>query len=546
MKITASRNKFIFQCSYDEREHPKKYGFRWNSTARQWETSDMAMVIRAVEKGGITTDIDIAKIQSQQTEIVAKSTAVSADIDVPSPDGLSFRPFQQAGISYAAEHTNTLIADEMGLGKTIQAIGIINVKPEIHKILIVCPASLKLNWQRECEKWLTRSLSIGIAGADFPNADIVIINYDMLKKHSVAIRAVVWDLLVCDESHYLKSYTAQRTKEVIGNKKKGITPIIARQKIFLTGTPILNRPIELWTTVSALCPEIFSNWQRYVTRYCAGEQTKFGWDVSGASNLDELQEKLRASIMVRRLKADVLIELPAKQRQVIEIPANGAKKAIDAENAAWQAQQDMLLRLKAAVKTAKAGTEEEYREAVRNLRDGTRLAFGEIAKLRHATAMTKLPSVIAHIQDCLESSDKIIVMAHHHDIIDEIQKEFMDISVVLTGKTTIEDRQAAIDKFQTDKNCRLFIGSIKAAGVGITLTAAAHVIFAELDWTPANISQAEDRCHRIGQTESVLIQHLVLEGSLDAKMAKMLVEKQEIISDILDSEDVIVPEIKDK
>jgi hypothetical protein len=159
--------------------------------------------------------------------------------------------------------------------------------------------------------------------------------------------------------------------------------------------------------------------------------------------------------------------------------------------------------------------------------------FAEMSKVRHATAVAKLPQVIEYLHTALDDSeDKIVVMAHHHDVVNAIAREFGDLAVVLTGETN--DRQTPVDRFQNDPGCRLFIGSIRAAGVGITLTAASHVVFAELDWTPGNISQAEDRCHRIGQRESVLVQHLVLDGSLDARMAKVVVDKQEVIDQALD------------
>jgi hypothetical protein len=163
--------------------------------------------------------------------------------------------------------------------------------------------------------------------------------------------------------------------------------------------------------------------------------------------------------------------------------------------------------------------------------------FNEISRLRHDTAVAKVPAVIAHLEDAIgEGEHKVVLFAHHHDVVNEVREHFGDRCVVLTGETPMADRQAAVDRFQADSNCSLFIGSITAAGVGITLTAASHVVFAELDWVPGNMSQAEDRCHRIGQTDSVLIQHLVLEGSLDAVMARTLVEKQDVIDLALDVE----------
>jgi len=426
----------------------------------------------------------------------------------------------------------------MGLGKTIQALGVINADAEIKSILVVCPAGLRLNWKREAEKWLVRPLSVGIVDGGVPDTDMVIVNYELLKKYRDTLRARPWDLLVADEIHYAKSPKAQRTIELLGGKNgksEMIAPIPAKRRLYLTGTPILNRPIELWPLVKSL--GLFTSWYQYATRYCAGQQTRWGWDVSGASNLEELQDRLRSSIFVRRVKADVLQELPAKRRQIIELPANGAEKVVKTEAQAWAARQERIAELRAAVEVAKASeSESDYKAAVEKLADGMRVAFSEMAQLRHDTARAKVPYVVEHVKDAVEASGRVVVFAHHKDVVAEIVAGLAEAeiaSVVVTGDMSGAERQASVDAFQAGK-VAAFIGTIMAAGVGITLTAAAHVVFAELDWVPGNISQAEDRCHRIGQRESVLIQHLVLEGSLDAEIACRIVAKQEIIDRALD------------
>jgi SWI/SNF-related matrix-associated actin-dependent regulator 1 of chromatin subfamily A len=469
------------------------------------------------------------------------SKATDADLDIPSPEGLSYMPFQRAGIAYAMGRKGVLIGDEMGLGKTIQAIGVINSDENIQKVLVVCPASLRLNWKRELERWLVRPLRVGIAqGKDWPlNVDIVVVNYDVLKNFKKKLYGDEWDLLVVDECHYLKNPKAQRTVSVFGKWNKDpdkVKPAIeAKRRVFLTGTPIVNRPIELWPLLQSLDPDgLGSNWRWYVTRYCDGHQTKWGWDVSGASRLDELQDRLRTTLMVRRLKSQVLQELPAKRRQVLELPANGADKVVKAEQEAWAEVEERLEELRAAVELAKADDDEEkYKRAVEELAQGERVAFTEMARLRHETALAKVPAVLEQLQDL---EHKVVVFGHHKDVIDAIMAEIGDRAVKLTGETPMEERQEAVDRFQTDSNVQFFVGNIQAAGVGITLTAASHVVFAELDWVPGNMSQAEDRCHRIGQQDSVFVQHLVLEGSLDATMAKTLIAKQSVIDKALDEE----------
>lgn len=422
-------------------------------------------------------------------------------------------------------------------------MGLINADESIKKVLIICPASIKLNWKREAEKWLVRKFKIEVAISNqlYPEAEITIINYDIIKKFKDKIKSVEYDLLVLDECQKLKNGKAQRTQLVLGKKEKKDgkwgwkhKPIEAKRILALTGTPILNRPVELWTIINALNPAMFSNFFQYAKRYCSAYRSPYGWDFSGASNLDELQEKLRTSVMVRRLKKEVLTELPLKRRQVIEISPNGCASIIQKEKQAWQEHQEQLEKLRTEVELSKASeNEDDYKKAVTALKDGARVAFTEMARIRHETALAKVPFVIKHIEDVIEN-EKVVVFAHHKDVIAKIYEAFRDIAVVLTGETKNEDRQVAVDRFQNDPNIKLFIGSTIAAGVGLTLTASSHVIFAELDWVPANVTQAEDRTHRISQKNSVLVQHLVLEGSLDATMAQTIVAKQNVIEQALD------------
>lgn len=396
--------------------------------------------------------------------------------------------------------------------------------PEIRSVLILCPASLRLNWYREAKRWLVRPLSVGIALDVFPRTNVVITNYDRLQKHRASLRARRWDLLIADECHYLKSLDAIRTREVFGcranpeKRRERVDPIPAQRRLYLTGTPILNRPQELWPILRSLGWD----WATFHLRYCGARQTRFGWDLSGATNLGELQERLRSTIMVRRLKADVLTDLPPKRRQVIEISANGASRQVEAE-------LNMLRRVK--------GDDEDWAEAVLRLQQRDFAAFGELAKLRHETALAKVPAVVEHVVECAEASSKLILFGHHKDALRQVREGLTKAglkSVVLTGDMEQQERQRSVDSFQNDRSVQVFMGTIGAAGVGLTLTASSHVVFSELDWVPGNMCQAEDRAHRIGQRDSVLVQHLVFEGSLDAAIAQTLVRKQEIIEAALD------------
>lgn len=491
---------------------------------------------------------------ARRAETRAASAATSADFDVPTPEGLALLPYQRAGVRYAIEHPRVLIADEMGLGKTVQAIGLLNSDKSLHRVVIVCPASLRLNWQRELERWLTRQASIHLLGSngkdtwverDGSELSVVVCNYDILHKHADALSATPIDCLVVDEAHYVKNSRTRRFAAVEPIAKA------ARRLLLLTGTPIPNRPVELLALIELLGPDVLervggSRW-RYLRRYCDARQIHIGhgrmaWNFSGASHLPELHGILRETCMVRRRKADVLTELPPKRRQIIELPANGARAAIDAEAEAMAAQANHLTTLAAAVELAKAsGSRDEYTAAVAALNDATRTAFTEISHLRRETALAKVPAVISIIEDSLGNGNsqdgepqKVVVFAHHHEVIDAIADHFGPRAVRLDGRMNATARQASVDRFQTDPTCQLFVGSITAAGVGITLTASSHVIFAELDWVPGNVTQAEDRCHRIGQHASVLVQHIVLDGSIDAHLAKTLIAKQAVLDAALD------------
>jgi len=548
MALTHVDGKFLWAGSFEERFIPKEARFRWDphgtdcGKPKTWWTDDPDKALRLIDYADPETQAILEGKEAEHKQAIEASKATAADIDIPSPEGLEYMPFQKAGIAFAAGREHVLIGDEMGLGKTIQAIGLINLDPTIQRVLVVCPASLRLNWQRELRKWLVNYMTVGIADtkSGWPTgADIVVINYDILEKYHERLRQQEWDMLIVDEAHYLKNPKTVRTTQVLGkwhrDPAKVIEPIPARRKVFLTGTPIVNRPIELWPILRSA--EVFKNWKFYVERYCAGMQTRYGWDVKGASNLSELQEKLRSTFMVRRLKKDVLVDLPSKRRQVIELPANGCSGVIAEEKATWERQREIVEELQYAVELAKASDDpQDYENAVKALRVGITTAFNDMAKASYNVAMAKLPYVIEHLKEAIDSSNKVVVFTQHHDVTDALMKEFGAQAVRLDGRDKMEDRQASVDRFQNDPDCHLFVGSIGAAGVGITLTASSHVVFAELDWVPGNLSQAEDRCHRIGQAESVLVQHIVLEESLDATIAQRVVEKQEVIDKALDKD----------
>jgi len=529
MKLIIEGNKYILLTEYSERAIPKGAGFRWNPTDKVWWTADLDKAIAVAGMADLSPAVERAlgkAVEAQKASLTA-SSAQTADIDVPSPDGLDYLPFQRAGIAYAMDRKAVLIADEMGLGKTIEAIGIINAVPAIRSALVVCPASLKTNWLREMERWLTRPMTVEVANGETPQADVVITNYEQL--HKLPLAPV--DLLIVDEAHYLKNPKAKRTKLVSKFAK------LADWRVLMTGSPILNRPIELHSLLDILDPGAWPFWP-FAQTYCNAFKSRWGWDFSGASNLGDLQRKLRSTLMVRRLKADVLTELPAKRRQIVPLSAKAYSAVLKAEAKAQSRIDADIEALELARDLAEAVDDKvAYDEAVRNLSARNTIAFTEMSMVRHESALAKAPAVADHVEVLLESVDKLIVMAHHHDVVDLLVERLADYGVVsLTGRDNQASRQDAVDRFQSDPETRVFVGSIQAAGVGLTLTSASLVVFAELDWVPGNMSQAEDRVHRIGQTDSVLIQHVVIDGSIDATMAHTLVSKQAVIDGALDDD----------
>ena len=535
---------FIWEGTYEDRMLPKQAKFRWDPDHKRWWTSDATCAV-LLEQFADTKARNLLKKFKQTLE---DSRATDADIDIPSNEGLKYMAFQKGGINYALQREGTLIGDEMGLGKTIQAIGLINGLPSLKKILVICPASLKQNWVNELNKWLVHPYSVvaqGVKGKKeryFLEADIIVINYEVLKKYHDEIHSTNWDLLIVDECHYLKNNQAQRTQEVVGCKPwdpdhEDFKPTLqAKRRVFLTGTPILNRPIELWPVINYLDPEGWRSFWFFVKRYCNAFQTKYGWDMTGASNRQELQDKLRGSVMVRRLKEEVLKELPPKTRQLIPVRNEISKAKLDEINKAFNDVQNKYIDAQAEYDAARdSGDHDAYLVAANKLHSVGEASFTEISAIRKLIANAKIPVLTTIVENAIESH-KVVVFVWHHDVAHALQDAFKDQCVVVTGETPVNGRQALVDRFQNDPETKVFIGSIKAAGVGFTLTASSHVIFGEIDWVPANITQAEDRCHRIGQEDNVLVQHLVIDGTLDVNLVKSIVDKQEVITDVLDEQ----------
>lgn len=428
-------------------------------------------------------------------------------------------PFQQQGVAFIeAKNGRALIADEMGLGKTVQALTWLDMHPEKRPVIIVVPASLKLNWAKEIKMWMKNTKpNVQLLNGTTPNipliGDVIIINYDILHAWVNALIATRPQILVLDEAHYFKNNTARRTKAV---KKLGK---YTRHIIALSGTPIVNRPVEIYNAVSLIDPTIFGrNFMEFGRKYCAGRHNGYGWDFNGASNTAELNKKLTDSIMIRRKKQDVLVDLPDKIYASVPMELDNEKEYRYAESNFIQFVR-------------------EYNGVDAAQKASAAQALTEIEGLKQLAIKGKLQQTLSWIENFLEVDGKLVVFAIHKATIDALMERFNPIAVKIDGSVTQADRQDAVDRFQNDPKIRLFVGNIKAAGVGITLTAASNVAVIELPWSPGDLSQAEDRCHRIGQKNSVTIHYLLAAGTIEEKIAALIDHKRHVLDQVLDGKE---------
>ena len=438
---------------------------------------------------------------------------------IPMPNGKFLFPYQKEGVEFLAKTEKSYLTDEMGLGKTVQVIGFTNlISPS--KILIVCPASLKFNWKIEFNKFSTNDYKIQIIKSNSikirDNSDILIVSYGTVANGIEKYKNRNFDLIVLDESHYIKNFEAKRTRAIVS--------LDAKYKIALTGTPILNRPAEIYPTVNWLNPSVLGNRYDFLSRHCTqmvlNTNTMMlmeSW--RGAHHVGEIREKLYNSIMIRRRKSEVLKQLPPKTRQVIEV--EGLKRE------AQKRHKNMFDEF-----TQIEGLISDLQEKKQHSQE----FLNQLAIERHKTALEKVPVCAKYIIDLLESREKIVVFAHHREVIQNLKEHLQSkkIGVVdFKGGMSDYEKNNAVQSFQNKENIKIFIGSIRAAGVGITLTESDLVLFLELDYTPAIMLQAEDRVHRIGQKKNVLIQYFVFRNGIDSMIVQMLISKLDINNQLL-------------
>lgn len=442
------------------------------------------------------------------------------------------QPHQIPAIEKLLTNDEYILADVMGLGKTCSAI-IAAIEGGYKKILVLCPASLKLNWKREIACYQSESDISIVDTNNFTAAKWTIINYDILRYHhhlptkdakeELPVSPIdfnKYDLVIADECHKLKSIKSQRTKIVMDFASR------IPAKWLLTGTPIANHPIDLFSLLSICNSPLSQNWQAFVKRYCNGfkitnKQTKKSfWKTSGASNLEELKYFI-SDLMLRRTKSE--LNLPLKTTKPIFYTLSNANRYTQYI--------------------------EEYEQWVEDMREQEipipiTAHLTKLIKVRQLVSQDKMDHTIALAEDYIEEGYKVIIFSCFTDTIRGIHEHFGKQSVLVDGSVSLTKRQMAVDSFQENDKVKIFCGNIIAAGVGLTLTKGDVIIFNDLDWVPSNHDQASDRSHRIGREGEVLVVYQLIEETIDTVMFQSLMEKMDNINKVTgdDSNDFSVSE----
>lgn len=422
-------------------------------------------------------------------------------------------PHQKEAIEKLVGSKRYILADDMGLGKTTSTI-IAALETGVKKILIICPASLKINWQREIENYSNKSIFIAEGKKFSTEHDFVIVNYDILKNfHDKDPRNVDkselikgnFDLVILDEAHMVSNPQAQRTK-IINHYVKNI-----KRVWLLTGTPMTSRPMNYYNLLHIIESPVAQNWKAYAIRYCKGYQFNAGgrkvWNVTGASNLEELRERTSGQIL-RRLKEDVL-DLPDKIISPVYLRINS------------QEYKNLI---------------GEYREWFRNNSEESSsltVQFSKLMQVRKLIANEKVKQTIDFAENIIDQGKKVIIFTNFTDTLQSIYQHFGKSAVYLDGSCSNATRQQAVDQFQNEDKIKVFVGNLKAAGVGLTLTAAEVVIMNDLSFVPAEHSQAEDRAYRFGQKSNVLVYYPIFENTIEKNIYEVLNKKKRVISTVL-------------
>jgi SWI/SNF-related matrix-associated actin-dependent regulator 1 of chromatin subfamily A len=471
---------------------------------------------------------EITEFWVPKSALIKTHTVEKVDIDYSKYDHRPPLTHQKEAIEKLVGSKRFILADDMGLGKTTSTI-IAALETGANKILIICPASLKINWQREIENYTDRSVYICEGKKFSTEDDFVIINYDILKnfhdadpkkRDSSLLFQSNFDLVILDEAHMISNAQAQRTK-IINSFVKDI-----KRVWLLTGTPMTSRPINYYNLLNIIESPVAQNWMAYVIRYCQGYQFMAGkrkvWNVQGASNLEELRDRTSKQTL-RRLKEDVL-DLPEK----IISP--------------------VYLRLSSRDYEEMMGEYYDWYENKTDESSSLTVQFSKLMKVRKIIANEKVKHTIEFVENIIEQGKKVIIFTNFTDTLQMIHNHFGKQSVYLDGSCTKPQRQYAVDQFQENEKIKVFVGNLKAAGVGLTLTSAEVVIMNDLSFVPAEHAQAEDRAYRYGQKNNVLVYYPLFDNTIEGAIYDILNRKKQIINtvmgdDLLENGGDIVEEI---
>jgi SWI/SNF-related matrix-associated actin-dependent regulator 1 of chromatin subfamily A len=418
---------------------------------------------------------------------------------------------QKESIQKLVENKKFILADDMGLGKTTSTI-IAALETGAKKVLIICPATLKINWKREIENYSDKSIFISEGKSFSTEHNFVIINYDIIKnfhdtkkKDESQIIAANFDLVVVDEAHYIKNPTAQRTK-LINDIAKRVDRLW-----LLTGTPMTSRPMDYFNLLNLIESPVAKNWMAYAIRYCSGYQFNVGgrkvWNVTGSSNLEELRDRT-VGLVLRRLKENVL-DLPEK----IITP--------------------VYLRLKSKAYEEVMGEYYDWYDKNPEESKSLTVQFTKLTKVRQIIADEKINETIEIAENIIEQDKKVIIFCNFTDSLNKICQHFGKAAVKVDGSMSKPERQHSVDSFQENEKVKVFVGNIKAAGVGLTLTAGEAVIMNDLSFLPSDHAQAEDRAYRYGQKNNVLVYYPIFENTIEGIIYDILNNKKQVIATVM-------------
>jgi len=450
-----------------------------------------------------------------KSAIIQEEKKLNRVVDYSPYDNRPPLPHQKTAIEKLLANDKYILADDMGLGKTTSAI-IASLESGAKKILIICPASLKINWQREIENYSNKKTLI-VEGRKWGSTfDYYIINYDIVKNyHSMETPEIgqennnliineKFDLAIVDEAHYISNTTAQRTK-LINDILKNIPKVW-----LLTGTPMTSKPINYYNLLRIVNSNVTLNWQGYVRRYCGGYQftvnKKKIWNTNGATNLDELRMRTK-NLVLRRMKTDIL-DLP--DRIITPI-------FLDLKSTYYDEELEDFLRITSESKN----------------KESLSVTINRLMKVRQIISQEKIDYTCEIIDRCLEQGKKVIVFTNFTMSLDMLHEKYKKNAVVLDGRMSKDKRQQSVDRFQNEDKIKIFISNIVAGGVGITLTAAEVVIMNDLSFVPAHHSQAEDRAFRYGQKKNVLVYYPIFENTIERIVYNMLQKKKNIIDQVM-------------